>query len=190
MSISKDTLAAARKYTNDSMAGAGAVKGAPCQIKSVVPTIGGSNVTYLWVDNDGNPHETVLFVKDGAKGDKGDKGDRGEVGPQGAQGPQGVQGIQGPQGVAGQPGPQGVQGIQGIQGEKGDDGYPFLIYKQYDNISEFMPSDFPEIGLMFMVMTQDYDPSDPSTPLGYPIYRYLGSGTPPYSFGYVNFPVF
>lgn len=103
MSVSKDTLAAARKYTKESMAGAGAVKGVPCQIKSVVPTTGGNNVTYLWVDNDGNPHETVMFVKDGAKGDKGDKGDRGEVGPQGAQGPQGPQGVGLPEGgTAGQ----------------------------------------------------------------------------------------
>ena len=99
----------------------------------------------------------------------------------GPQGPQGEQGLQGEQGIQGATGAQGIQGIQGIQGPKGDDGYPFLIYKQLDDISEFDPTDYPEVGLMFMVMQEDYDPDDPSVSIGYPIYRYTGEGTPPYS---------
>ena len=74
-----------------------------------------------------------------------------------------------------------MQGIQGIQGPKGDEGYPFLIYKQYDDISEYDPDDFPEIGVMFMVMQADEDP-DTHENLGYPVYRYTGEGTPSYSF--------
>ena len=181
MSISKETLACAKTYTDESMAGAGAVAGVPCQIQSITEITGGHRVTFLWIDNNGDSHTSTMDVMDGVKGDKGDKGDRGEIGATGPQGAQGIQGIQGPQGVAGQAGPQGVQGIQGIQGEKGDDGYPFLIYKQYDDISEFNASDFPEIGLMFMVMQEDYDPEDPTQSIGYPIYRYTGTGTPPYS---------
>ena len=177
----EEALASSRKYTQDSLAGAGAVAGVPCKIQSITEITGGHRVTFLWTDNDGNDHTSAMDVLDGEKGDKGDKGDRGEVGPQGAQGAQGVQGIQGPQGIAGQTGPQGVQGIQGIQGEKGDDGYPFLIYKQYDDISEFNASDFPEIGLMFMVMQEDYDPEDPTQSIGYPIYRYTAEGNPPYN---------
>lgn len=73
--------------------------------------------------------------------------------------PQGRQGI------------QGEQGEQGIQGEKGDDGYPFLIYKQYEvGIEEFNEADYPEIGLMFMIHVWEDDK-------GYPVYRYTGDGT-------------
>ena len=121
----------------------------------------------------------------GPKGDKGDKGDTGATGPQGLQGVKGDTGAQGPAGSTGPVGPagaDGAQGIQGPQGPKGNDGYPFLIYKQYDSLSEFNASDFPEIGLLFMIMTPEYDPQDPEVLLGYPIYRYLGSGNPPYSF--------
>ena len=177
----KKALAIAQQYTDDSLAGAGAVAGKPCQIQSITPITGGNRITFLWVDNNNVSHTQTLDVMDGAKGDKGDKGDRGEQGLQGEQGIQGVQGIQGIQGERGSQGVQGIQGIQGIQGEKGDDGYPFLIYKQYDDISEFDESDFPEIGLMFMVMQEDYDPEDPTTSIGYPIYRYTGEGNPPYS---------
>ena len=81
----------------------------------------------------------------------------------------------------GEQGHKGDKGDQGDQGEKGDDGFPFLIYKQYDTIEEFDEADFPEIGLMFMVMTKDYDPEDPTVEIGYPVYRYTGDSEDPYS---------
>lgn len=96
------------------------------------------------------------------KGEKGDKGDKGEQGEQGIRGEQGVQGE------------QGIQGIQGIQGEKGNDGYPFLIYKEYEDISEFNPNDFPEIGLMFMLKSAESE--------NFPVYRYTGDVENPYSY--------
>lgn len=178
------TLAMAKKYTDNSLEGVGAIAGKPCQIQSIQEITGGHEITFLWVDNNGTSHTSTMQVMNGEKGDKGDKGDQGEKGATGIQGPkgeQGEQGLQGIQGAQGIQGDQGIQGIQGIQGPKGDDGYPFLIYKQYDDISEFNESDFPEVGLMFMVMQEDYDPDDPSTSIGYPIYRYTGEGTPPYS---------
>ena len=175
------TLAMAKKYTDNSLAGAGAVAGVPCQIQSITPITGGNRVTFLWVDNNNVSHTSTLDVMNGLKGDKGDQGEKGATGIQGPKGEQGEQGLQGIQGAQGIQGDQGIQGIQGIQGPKGDDGYPFLIYKQYDDIDEFDESDFPEIGLMFMVMQEDYDPDDPSTSIGYPIYRYTGEGNPPYS---------
>lgn len=150
----EEALAISEKYTADTVKGMGAIKG--------------------------------------DKGDKGDRGEKGEKGDTGAQGPQGVkgdqgvqgqqgaQGIQGIQGEKGDTGAQGIQGIQGIKGDKGDDGYPFLIYKQYDDISEYDPADFPEIGLMFMVMVMDTDP-DTGENIGYPVYRYTGEGDPAYS---------
>ena len=92
-------------------------------------------------------------------------------------GRQGIQGIQGERGEQGETGPQGQQGIQGVKGDKGDDGYPFLIYKQYEvGIEEFNESDFPEIGLMFMIHVFEEGK-------GYPVYRYTADGTDtPYSF--------
>lgn len=181
------TLAMAKKYTDNSLAGAGAIAGKPCQIQSIQEITGGHEITFLWVDNNGTSHTSTMQVMNGEKGDKGEKGDTGERGATGIQGPKGEagetgeQGIQGPQGTQGPQGIQGIQGIQGTQGPKGDDGYPFLIYKQLNDISEFDPSDFPEIGLMFMVMQEDFDPQDPTQSIGYPIYRYTGEGTPPYS---------
>lgn len=147
------TLALANTYTKKSLEGAGALKGDK-----------GDSAYQIAVNQgfDGTVDEWLASLK-GEKGEQGIQGDRG---------------LQGAQGEAGA---QGIQGIQGIQGEKGDDGYPFLIYKQYDNISEFNTSDFPEIGLMFMVMVMDYDSEDPTTPIGYPVYRYTGEGVPPYS---------
>ena len=164
--------------------GGGAIKGKNCTIQSIGDIEGGHRVTFKWTLDDGTVQTNYIDVLDGEKGDKGDKGDRGAIGPSGAQGIQGVQGPAGPKGDTGAQGIQGIQGaqgIQGIQGPKGDDGYPFLIYKQYDDISEFDAEDFPEIGLMFMVMVEDYDPQDPTQSIGYPIYRYTGEGNPPYS---------
>ena len=172
-----------KKYTKETVEGAGAVKGKNCTIDSVVDITGGKRTIFKWWLDNGTAQTTNLDVMNGAKGDKGETGATGAQGiqgPQGPQGAQGIQGIQGPKGDTGATGPQGVQGIQGIKGDKGDDGYPFLIYKQYDDISEFNAADFPEIGLMFMVMTWEVDPVS-GDDKGYPIYRYTGEGTPPYS---------
>lgn len=183
----EEALGAAEAYTRASLNGVGALKGVPCQIQSIEDISDGSRVTYLWEDKEGVEHTSVMIVLNGERGPQGIQGPQGvqgAVGPKGdtgAQGIQGIQGIAGAKGDKGDKGDQGIQGIQGIQGEKGDDGYPFLIYKQYDDISDFNASDFPEIGLLFMVMTPEYDPETGDL-LGYPIYRYTGAGTPPYSF--------
>lgn len=169
MSISAEqALAASKKYTEDSLEGAGALKGDP-----------GKSAYEVAVDEgySGTEEEWLASLV-------GPQGQRGATGPQGMQGERGLQGEQGLKGDTGAQGIQGNQGIQGIQGPagpKGDDGYPFLIYKEYDNISEFDESDFPEVGLMFIVMTPEYDPEDPSTLLGFPVYRYTGEGATPYT---------
>lgn len=87
-------------------------------------------------------------------------------------GAQGLQGLPGPQG---NPGVPGKDGLQGIPGEKGSDGYPFLIYKEYSDLSEFNADDFPEIGLMFMVKTADENGN-------FPVYRYTGEEGALYSY--------
>lgn len=75
--IDIETLAVAKKYTNDSMEGAGAVAGKPCQIQSITEIPGGNHVTFLWIDNSDVEHTSAMDVMDGAKGDKGDSGDAG-----------------------------------------------------------------------------------------------------------------
>lgn len=95
------TLAMAKKYTDNSLAGAGAVAGVPCQIQSITPITGGNRVTFLWKDNNNVSHTSTLDVMNGLKGDKGDQGEKGATGIQGPKGEQGEQGIQGPQGETG-----------------------------------------------------------------------------------------
>lgn len=64
------TLAMAKKYTDNSLAGAGAVAGVPCQIQSIKPITGGNRVTFLWVDNNNVSHTSTLDVMDGAGGEE------------------------------------------------------------------------------------------------------------------------
>ena len=64
------TLAMAKKYTDKSLAGAGAVAGVPCQIQSIKPITGGNRITFLWVDNNNVSHTSTLDVMDGAGGEE------------------------------------------------------------------------------------------------------------------------
>lgn len=56
-----------RKYIKDSLVGAGALKGASCQIQSIVrnPTDDANIVTYKWEDNAGGLHTSQMVVPDG-----------------------------------------------------------------------------------------------------------------------------
>lgn len=67
MALSVETLAAANKYTDKSIEGAGAIKGAPCQIQSITDITGGHRVTFLWEDSDGNEQTSTMDVMDGTK---------------------------------------------------------------------------------------------------------------------------
>lgn len=151
------------------------------------PAIAGATDTYKILYTDGT--STTFRVTNGADGAKGETGESIEyswngtklgikkenepnyiyVELKGEQGIQGIQGLQGERGEKGDTGEQGIQGIQGIQGEKGNDGYPFLIYKEYTDISEYNPDDFPEIGLMFMINNGDATANKP-------VYRHTGTG--------------
>lgn len=83
MALNMDTLAAAKKYTKDSVAGAGAVAGKPCQIQSITDITGGKRVTFLWVDNNGTSHTSTMDVMNGTKGDTGATGADGQDGAPG-----------------------------------------------------------------------------------------------------------
>lgn len=59
------TLAAAKRYTNETVIGMGALKGAPCTVKSVTPVTGGNEVILSWTATDGSVTESSFVVKDG-----------------------------------------------------------------------------------------------------------------------------
>jgi hypothetical protein len=65
MSLSAVTYALSKKYTNDTVIGLGALKGAPCKIKSIVKNNGLNIITFEWKDDLGDTHESVLEVEDG-----------------------------------------------------------------------------------------------------------------------------
>ena len=74
----KKALAAANKYTRDSLEGVGALAGKPCQIQSVTDITGGHRVTFLWVDNSSVSHTSTMDVMDGADGQDGQDGKDGK----------------------------------------------------------------------------------------------------------------
>lgn len=64
----------ARAYTNKALEGAGALKGAPCQIKSITSITGGHRVTFEWEDSEGETSTETMDVMDGTNGTDGDDG--------------------------------------------------------------------------------------------------------------------
>ena len=62
-------LAAAKKYTAESLIGGGALKGKNCVIKSISPITGGNRVTFEWTLDDGTVETDTMDVMDGAGGD-------------------------------------------------------------------------------------------------------------------------
>lgn len=74
MSLDIQTLALSKKYTNDTVEGAGALKGVPCQIKAIASIEGGKRVTFLWQDNSGTEHESIMDVMNGSQGQRGETG--------------------------------------------------------------------------------------------------------------------
>ena len=188
------SYALSKKYTDKTVEGLGSLKGEPCTIKSTTPKDNGTEIVFEWTGTSGTIETSSIFIENGVDGIDGNGISNVEkintIGlidtyritftdgntfdysiTNGTKGEQGVQGLKGDKGEQGE---QGVQGVQGIKGEKGDDGYPFLIYKEYSDISEFNKNDFPEIGLMFMIK------SDGAS--SFPVYRYTGNTSTPYSF--------
>lgn len=189
MGLSGDiALALAKSYTRQTAEGMGAVKGQD----------GFSPIIIESQDNTDEVYKLNIQTATGSITTPNLKGENGQDGTDGINGTNGITphidtatkhwfigtvdtdvvaiGKDGAQGIHGEQGKQGVQGIQGIQGipgEKGGDGYPFLIYKEYDNLSEFQSSDFPQIGLLFMVNSGENER---------PVYRVTGESEQPYSF--------
>ena len=62
------TYILSKKYTNDSLDGVGAIKGAPCRISKIEPVEGGNKITFAWTSNSGVESTNTLIVKDGEQG--------------------------------------------------------------------------------------------------------------------------
>lgn len=99
--LDKKTLAAAKKYTDQEVAGGGAIKGKNCTIDSIDPITGGNRVTFKWTLDNGTVQTGTMDVMDGADGQDGQ------------QGPQGIQGPAGPAGADGADGQDGL-GIKSV----------------------------------------------------------------------------
>ena len=68
MSLSVETLALAKKFTEETVIGGGAIKGKNCTIEKIEATDGGNLVTFKWTLDDGTVKTQNLLVKDGADG--------------------------------------------------------------------------------------------------------------------------
>ena len=68
MAIDVVTLALSKKYTKDTAEEFGAVKGAPCTVKSVTEIEGGHRVTLEWKNSSNVTQSTYFDVMDGADG--------------------------------------------------------------------------------------------------------------------------
>ncbi len=74
MALSIETLAVAKKYTDDSIAGGGALKGKNCVITSIASITGGHRVTFQWTLDNGTVQTDTMDVMDGADGQDGEDG--------------------------------------------------------------------------------------------------------------------
>ena len=62
-------LAAAKKYTDASLEGGGAIQGKNCTISSITPITGGNRVTFAWELDDGTEETETMDVMDGLGGE-------------------------------------------------------------------------------------------------------------------------
>ena len=68
MPFSASTYALAKKYTDKTVEGLGAIKGAPCVIKETKTVDGGTEVTFEWTGTSGTKETTTILVKNGEQG--------------------------------------------------------------------------------------------------------------------------
>ena len=76
-------LALAKKFTEETALGGGAIKGKNCTIQSIEPVDGGNNVTFSWTLDDGTAKTQVMFVANGEPGPAGKDGVDGKDGKDG-----------------------------------------------------------------------------------------------------------
>ena len=59
------TYALSKKYTEKSLKGVGALKGAPCRVTAIEEVEDGNKITLSWTDIDGKTLSESLIVKNG-----------------------------------------------------------------------------------------------------------------------------
>ncbi len=79
-----------KKYTDDSVAGGGAIKGKNCVIDSKTQIEGGTRLTFKWTLDNGTVQTTSVDVMNGQNGQDGQDGQDGAQGQQGIQGEPGL----------------------------------------------------------------------------------------------------
>lgn len=152
-----ETYAVLKKYTDESVEGAGSIRGKNCTIQSVTNITGGHRITFAYYMDDGTKKTETVDVMNGPQGIQGPKGDTGNTG---ATGPAGANGANGQNGqsatirvgnvTSGQTPsinnsgtnlnavfdfvlPKGDKGDKGEKGNDGADGKSFDIKAQYPN---------------------------------------------------------
>jgi len=103
------TLALAKKYVDEVVAGSGVRAGKNCTIQSITPVDGGNNVVFAWTNDDGTAATQTLFVADGRAGTAfipsvSDAGDLSWTNDGGLENPA-------PVNIAGPEGPRGAAGV-------------------------------------------------------------------------------
>ena len=68
MPFSASTYALAKKYTDKTVEGLGAIKGANCVVKETKTVDGGTEVTFEWTGTSGTKETTTILVKNGERG--------------------------------------------------------------------------------------------------------------------------
>lgn len=76
----KKAYAMANGYTDESLAGGGAIKGKPCKIETITDITGGHRVTFSWSLDDGTTQTATMDVMDGEQGKQGEQGEKGDEG--------------------------------------------------------------------------------------------------------------
>lgn len=79
----KKVYAILKKYTDNSIAGGGAVRGKNCVITSITAITGGHRITFQWTLDNGTVQTDTMDVMDGAKGADGANGAPGADGKDG-----------------------------------------------------------------------------------------------------------
>lgn len=76
----KRALAVSKSYTDESVAGGGAIKGKNCTIDSITDIDGGHRVTFKWTLDNGTEKTGTMDVMDGQPGQQGEPGQEGQPG--------------------------------------------------------------------------------------------------------------
>ena len=69
-----ENIVETRQYVEETVLGTGAIKGAPCEIRSIEKVEGGHNITFSWKLFDESEQVATIFVKDGVDGLPGKEG--------------------------------------------------------------------------------------------------------------------